>query len=293
VTKINLPEIMQFRVRPTLSPPDTSCDPTNPDMSTGLCARRYPLVHLTDGNGHVLPGVKIDQVRQMVFNEYVNYPTTIRENVNNTSWIGLNSPSIAHDFPIDGVSELPREGSIEEWDIANIATQGQHPFHIHLAQFQILNRQKLNMDSQSGYLAAWQASFGKGPVNLPTGCSAGAVCLGYGPPLDYLTPNADGALGGNLAFSDYFAKDSNGKVIPPTPPEAGESGWKDTADIPSGEVLRILVRWTPSDVPVIPDESYAGQNLYNFDPTQGEYVWHCHLINHEDNEMMRSYRVSP
>jgi spore coat protein A, manganese oxidase len=241
----------------------------------------------------VLPGVKIDQVRQLVFNEYVNYPTTIKENVNNTSWKGLESPSIAYDFPTDGISELPREGSIEEWDIANIATAGQHPFHIHLTQFQIISRQKLNMDSVKGYGAAWQAAFGNGPVNLPTGCSANSVCLDYGPPLEYLHANDDGALGGNPAFSKYFPTDcqSNPQDCP-MPPEPGESGWKDTADIPSGEVLKILVRWTPSDVPVIPNQSYAGQNWYEFDPTQGYYVWHCHLINHEDNEMMRPYRVT-
>jgi FtsP/CotA-like multicopper oxidase with cupredoxin domain len=38
----------------------------------------------------------------------------------------------------------------------------------------------------------------------------------------------------------------------------------------------------------------AGQNLYPFDPTQGPgYVWHCHILEHEDNEMMRPYLVSP
>ena len=33
-----------------------------------------------------------------------------------------------------------------------------------------------------------------------------------------------------------------------------------------------------------------GQNLFAFDPTYGPgYVWHCHIIDHEDNEMMRPY----
>ncbi len=67
---------------------------------------------------------------------------------------------------------------------------------------------------------------------------------------------------------------------------------KDTADAKAEQVLRILVRWTPSDVPLAPNQSYAGQNFYEFDPTQGYYVWHCHVITHEDNEMMRPYRVT-
>ncbi len=96
----------------------------------------------------------------------------------------------------------------------------------------------------------------------------------------------DGAIGGNPAFGPYLLKDADGNdaLIPPTPEE---SGWKDTAIVNESEVLRILVRWTPSDVPITPNQSDAGTNFYEFDPTQGVYVWHCHVLNHEDNEMMR------
>src|SRR5262249_19793115 len=117
-------------------------------------------------------------------------------------------------------------------------------------------------------------------------CPKNQYCPDYGPPLDYLTPNKDGAVGGNLAFSDYLTSKT---VIPPEP---FEMGWKDTVELNPHEVVRILVRWTPSDVPPKPDQSDAGQNLYAFDPTEGYYVWHCHIINHEDNEMMRPYRVT-
>ena len=27
--------------------------------------------------------------------------------------------------------------------------------------------------------------------------------------------------------------------------------------------------------------------------TAGQYVWHCHIVEHEDNEMMRPYRIGP
>ena len=55
---------------------------------------------------------------------------------------------------------------------------------------------------------------------------------------------------GNLVFGPYPL----GDLIPP---DAGESGWKDTANANERQVLRILVRWTPTDVPVIPNRSYA------------------------------------
>ena len=64
-----------------------------------------------------------------------------------------------------------------------------------------------------------------------------------------------------------------------------------------GEVTRIVVRWAPQDALVTgAGAPAAGINLYPFDPTvlagatgRVGYVWHCHILDHEDNEMMRPY----
>jgi len=53
-------------------------------------------------------------------------------------------------------------------------------------------------------------------------------------------------------------------------PDANEMGWKDTARVNAGTVTRIIV----------PFHGYAGR-----------YVWHCHILEHEDNEMMRPYEI--
>jgi spore coat protein A, manganese oxidase len=290
---IPLPEIMQFQVASRLKTPETSCDPTRPAPSIGVCARKDPFVHLTDGKGHVLPGVKIDKTRQLLFYDDITTLAGVKEFVNNTDWNGLESPGIAHDFPTDGISELPRVGSIEKWQMLFLSTMpGVHPFHIHLTQFQVLKRESLK--DASVYMSAWNGAFGTILRELlPAGCSVGTYCEDYGPPLPYLAPNADGALGGNPAFSGYLPNDCQTNPTDcPTPPEPGESGWKDTVRVASGEVVTLLVRWTPSDVAQIANRSYTGKNLYQFDPTQGTYVWHCHIIDHEDNEMMRPYRVT-
>lgn len=55
------------------------------------------------------------------------------------------------------------------------------------------------------------------------------------------------------------------------PPEAWEAGLKDTVISYPGEVIRLRVK---------------------FD-TPGTFVWHCHIVEHEDNEMMRPYRIGP
>jgi FtsP/CotA-like multicopper oxidase with cupredoxin domain len=54
------------------------------------------------------------------------------------------------------------------------------------------------------------------------------------------------------------------------PPERWESGLKDTVIAYPGEVTRVKAKF---DIP-------------------GLFVWHCHILEHEDNEMMRPYRVS-
>jgi FtsP/CotA-like multicopper oxidase with cupredoxin domain len=55
------------------------------------------------------------------------------------------------------------------------------------------------------------------------------------------------------------------------PPEPWETGRKDTVIAYPGQVTRVKARFG----------------------TPGQYVWHCHIVEHEDNEMMRPYRVGP
>jgi spore coat protein A len=64
------------------------------------------------------------------------------------------------------------------------------------------------------------------------------------------------------------------QVVPgsePRPPEPWESGWKDTVIAYPAEVTRVRARFTSA----------------------GQYVWHCHIVEHEDNEMMRPFRIGP
>ena len=54
------------------------------------------------------------------------------------------------------------------------------------------------------------------------------------------------------------------------PPDANEAGWKDTVRATPHASTRIIVKF----------EGYSGR-----------YVWHCHILEHEDNEMMRPYEI--
>jgi Multicopper oxidase len=47
--------------------------------------------------------------------------------------------------------------------------------------------------------------------------------------------------------------------------------------------------WPSLDVIAYPGEITLVKPLFD---RRGLFVWHCHILEHEDNEMMRPYRVS-
>jgi spore coat protein A len=70
--------------------------------------------------------------------------------------------------------------------------------------------------------------------------------------------------------SNYWSTGQLKFFGPPIPPDPTEAGWKDTVRADPAMVTRIIIRF----------EGYPGR-----------YVWHCHILEHEDNEMMRPYDV--
>jgi hypothetical protein len=152
-------------------------------------------------------------------------------------------------------SEFPLNGSTEEWKMLNIGG-GSHQMHLHLLEFQVIDRQAINT---AGYLSQWFLMNGFRPVTRPIVVD----------PTPFLT----------------------GPVLPALP---YETGWKDTARAPGNQMTRIMTRWAPQELAA--NAVAPGQNKWpGFDPTvfpndahtgQG-YVWHCHVLGHEDNDMMR------
>ena len=69
---------------------------------------------------------------------------------------------------------------------------------------------------------------------------------------------------------------------PPIPPAPHETGWKDTVRMNPGEVTTVIMQFklptVPFSVPTSPRPELAGGH---------EYVWHCHILEHEEHDMMR------
>ena len=193
-----LPELMQFRVLHPLAGPDRSARagalrlPSVPPLPPAGAARR-PFVMVEDHDTKVLL---------------------------------LNGEHF-----LEPVRDRVPAGSVEIWEYVN-TTPDAHPMHMHLVQFQVLDRQPFDA---SRLLDTWK-------------------------------PGAAVNLGNHL----------RGK---PLPPPAHERGWKDTAIANPGQVLRVIARF---DRPLGQIELPSGLQA-------PQYVHHCHILEHEDNEMMRPF----
>jgi spore coat protein A len=211
----NIPEIMQFRVIAPL--PKSKPDRTKLPAKLVL-PQITPLV--------ATPGAPVREIVMKETTDADDNPIHVRLN---EKW--YNDP----DFP--AIDETPKVGTTEIWQFVNL-TIDAHPMHMHLVQFQVVNRQKFDVDLYTRDYLAW-VDTERIPANKP-------VLANY----------LDGA---------------------PLPPAPEESGWKDTAKANPGEILRVIAKF---DVP-------KGTTL------PAEYVYHCHILEHEENEMMRPMQVVP
>lgn len=93
------------------------------------------------------------------------------------------------------------------------------------------------------------------------------------------------------AYGAQAVTPNTGSSIPVAPflmggtraPADSERGWKDTVVALPGEVTRIVVPFGANAVPGSP-MAIQGSHI-------GEYVWHCHILEHEDNDMMQRFVI--
>ncbi|MEI8370522.1 MAG: multicopper oxidase domain-containing protein [Planctomycetia bacterium] len=113
------------------------------------------------------------------------------------------------------VTEKIQVGKTVVWEIYN-TTEDVHPVHIHLAAFQVQNRQDFTTS-----------------IDVKTGATI-------------YTPT--GAI---------------------QKPQANELGWKDTVLVYPGQMTRVVAKYD----------------------RKGDYIWHCHIMSHEESDMMRKFSV--
>jgi spore coat protein A, manganese oxidase len=187
--------VMLFRVSRNLRAPDDSSLPSSlpavpmPDVSDVVTTRDVVLTELEDPSDN-----------------------PIRMLMNQQHWE-------------DPVAERPKAGSTEVWRIIN-KTDDAHPIHVHLAPFQILDRQPFKA-------------------------------------VEDIEPQAPLTLTGPSELA----------------PDDERFGLKDTVQSLPAQIVRILIRFDlPAGTVVTPGQTFR-------------YVFHCHMLEHEENEMMRPYDV--
>jgi spore coat protein A len=87
---------------------------------------------------------------------------------------------------------------------------------------------------------------------------------------------------GRQPFKTNYAGGLPSYTGPATPPEPTENGWKETVKCPPGQVTTVIMKFALPTVPFSVPTSPKGGH---------EYVWHCHILEHEEHDMMRPLLV--
>ncbi|MGI9594504.1 MAG: multicopper oxidase family protein [Acidimicrobiales bacterium] len=140
----------------------------------------------------------------------------------------------------EATTETPNSDSTEIWEIYNF-TADAHPVHLHLVNFEILDRKNFEYDI-TGTQTVLQHN-GE---------------FGVAPEISNIRNLAAASLG-----SEYFEAAPKDMVTSlPGDPDGAP---------PTGQMVRIKAHFNKP----------------------GRYVWHCHILSHEDHEMMRVLEVGP
>lgn len=84
---------------------------------------------------------------------------------------------------------------------------------------------------------------------------------------------------------DHYTGGAPTLTGPAFAPDNNELGWKETVRMNPGEVTRVWMRFT---LPVVPFTVPVSPRLSReFGIHGAEYVWHCHILDHEEHDMMR------
>jgi FtsP/CotA-like multicopper oxidase with cupredoxin domain len=174
-------------------------------------------------------------------------------------------------------TENPALDSTEEWEIWNM-TGDAHPVHLHLVHFEILGRQEVVWDSNT--------------VEVGDELADGTIA----------TEDDETRLIPNAKATEAVG-DGTYLVSQPTVQHNSVAGQPETY----GQGFRIVTPTDGDEIELTGLDGYvenAPKDMVTALPGQitrikatfdkpGRYVWHCHILSHEDHEMMRVLHVGP
>jgi len=264
--------IMAFDVELDEDTTVTDVHPTNseinfgPDVTTAVTrTRKVALFEGRDEFGRLQPLLGTAEPASDFTGRPINWPNTPvyqQAKLPDGTDYPLTGPmegSIAWHSP---TTENPALRSTEIWEVWNM-TGDAHPIHLHLVHFEVIGRQDINFDDnadEDGFIP-------EGVIPADDGV--------------YLVPQP--TVQHNSVAGDEDTYGSGFRIVHPSDPDDAY-GADPAAEIPAG-----IVENTPKDMAI----ALPGQITRikaRFDKS-GRYVWHCHILSHEDHEMMRVLHV--
>jgi FtsP/CotA-like multicopper oxidase with cupredoxin domain len=243
--------------------------------------------------------------------------------------VGQMEGSIAWHSP---TTENPKLGDVEEWEIFNV-TGDAHPVHLHLVKFEILGRQEINFDTAADEDGFIPPTTPKTLATALTGATETEVVINGAIPaltpasgtirvvdngsndrlLDYVSwTGSTFTLAEPADFTGTSASSGNDVFIPVADDDGAYLVPQPVVQHNGllGNGFRIVFPSDPLDaygsVVLQPSEYFedAAKDMVTALPGQitrikakfdkpGRYVWHCHILSHEDHEMMRVLHVGP
>ena len=165
-------------------------------------------------------------------------------------------------------TENPALDSTEQWAVWNV-TGDAHPVHLHLVHFEIQGRLAIKWDTATG---DGESDYGR--VADPSGMPGSPMPTGDG---TYLVVQP--TVQHNSVAGDASTYGMGFRIMNPTT----MGGRLDPGDAYVENTPKDMVTALPGQVTFI---------KATFDKP-GRYVWHCHILSHEDHEMMRVLYVGP
>ncbi len=254
----NTRQIMQFRVGALVDPPEPALDMA---LFTGVDSKLDP-------NGQ-------PAIDPLLVNQTVGVPVAFTPNVGGTAaTIALANPARTSDIPIRNLT-------------LNEAFDG-------FGRLIQLEGTNLPLVAGAGFGRAYTDSATEVVNKDAIEIWAIANLTGDSHPIHFHLVNAQ-----ILARQPIKVNQFAGTVVPLGPasgPVAYEVGWKETVKMNPGEVTYVIMQFklptVPFEVPSTP-RTAASVNQPGLGVTLGagqkahEYVWHCHILEHEEHDMMR------
>jgi FtsP/CotA-like multicopper oxidase with cupredoxin domain len=240
-----------------VSPAALATVPIVTQVSKELRIRKVALFEGKDEYGRLQPLLGTAEPATDYSGNPINWPDT--DVYSSVGLVGQMEGSIAWHSP---TTENPGLDTTEEWEIWNM-TGDAHPVHLHLVHFEVGARQKIKLDTnadEDGFI----------PEGMDPADDGAYLVLQPTVQHNSVAGDPDTYGSGFRIVHPTDPEDAYGDPVP-QPAEYVENAPKDMVTALPGQVTRIKATF---DKP-------------------GRYVWHCHILSHEDHEMMRVLHVGP